>query len=395
MQQGIAAGVELGQHASGDDRGFFKFSGLRQREPAQNRAVGPFDAGNIGEEDERVGLGADGAGGGHLVGVDVVILAVEAEGDGRDDGDGTHLPDGFEPARVGRGNLADEAEVGVGLLFACAEDVAVAAREPHGGLADLAERGDEPLVDAAGEDHEGGVAGFGIGNAEAGDELALLAHLGERAGELDAAAVDDRDLVAVRDEVEDGLGAELEELWLFKGRAAEFDYEFHLEALLFLEAIHEIHILDRLAGGALEQVIEAADEDQPLAIGCEMEADVAKIGVRNVLDLGQVSGGADADHGAGAIELAQGPLDGFRLLRGREPDIKSGEDAAWNGQQMRGELDLGGGERELLEQLAGVAMAEDGVRREIVSRVHEVGFIGGFLAGSADPAFGVADNAVV
>ena len=61
----------------------------------------------------------------------------------------------------------------------------------------LAERGDQRLVDAAGEDHQGGVAGFGVGDAEAGDELAFFAHLREGAGELHAAAVNDGDLVAV------------------------------------------------------------------------------------------------------------------------------------------------------------------------------------------------------
>ena len=81
-------------------------------------------------------------------------------------GNGVHLPDGFEPPGVGRGDLADEAQVGSGLLFACAEDVAVATREAHGGDADLAERGDERLVDAAGKNHEGGIAGFCIGDSQ-------------------------------------------------------------------------------------------------------------------------------------------------------------------------------------------------------------------------------------
>ena len=66
--------------------------------------------------------------------------------------------------------------------------------------------GDEVLVDAAAEDHEGGVAGFGVSDAEAGDEFALLAHLGEDPGELDAAAVDDGHLMAIAGEVGDGAG---------------------------------------------------------------------------------------------------------------------------------------------------------------------------------------------
>ncbi len=193
---------------------------LCEGEPAHDVAVGSFDAGYVGEKDERVGLGADGAGGGHLVGVDVVVLAVEAERDRRDDGDGTHRPDGFEPARIGGGDLADEAEVGVGLLLAGAKDVAVAAGETDGGLAVGAEGCDERFVDAAGENHQRGVAGLGVGDAQAGDELALLAHLCEGARQLHTAAVDDGDLVAVGDQLGDGLAARVQQLLVLEGGAA-------------------------------------------------------------------------------------------------------------------------------------------------------------------------------
>jgi len=142
--------------------------------------------------------------------VDVVVLTVEAESDGGDDRDCAHGPDGVEPLGIGGGDFTDEAKVGHCFLFARAEDVAVAAGEAHGGLSALRERGDERLVDAAAEDHEGGVAGFGVGDAEAGDELGFFAHLGEEAGELHAATVDECDLVAVFGEFCDGAGATLQ-----------------------------------------------------------------------------------------------------------------------------------------------------------------------------------------
>ena len=182
MGEGVAAGVQFGEHAAGDDLRFFHGGNLGEGEPAHDVAVRAFDSGHVGEEDEGVGFGADGTRCGHFVGVDVVVLAVEAEGDGGDDGDGAHGPDGFEPLGVHGGDLAYEAEVGVGFFLARAEDVTVAAGEANGGLAVRADGCDEGLVDAAGEDHDGGVAGFGVGDAEAGDELALLAHLGEGAG---------------------------------------------------------------------------------------------------------------------------------------------------------------------------------------------------------------------
>ncbi len=62
---------------------------------------------------------------------------------------------------------------------------------------------------------------------------------------------------------------------------------------------------------------------------------------------------------------------------------------------MRGELNLISGDVELLEQLAGVAVAENGVGREVVRRVHEVRLGGGRLACAADSGLGVADDAVI
>jgi hypothetical protein len=68
---------------------------------------------------------------------------------------------------------------------------------------------------------------IGVGDAEAGDELGLLAHLREQAGELHAAAVDQRDLVAVLGQHGDGLGDPLQQRRVFQGDATDFDYELH------------------------------------------------------------------------------------------------------------------------------------------------------------------------
>ena len=227
VQESFAAGAELGQHAAGDDGAFGHLGDLIDGEPSEDFAVRAFDAGNVGEEDERVGVAGDGAGGGHFVGVDVVVLAVEAESHGGEDGHAVQLPDGFEPARIAGGDLADKAEVGRGALFAGAEEQAVAAGEADGGLAERAERGDQALVHLAGEDHQRDVAGFGVGDAQAVDELALLAQGLEHAGQLHAAAVDDGDLIAVAHELGDGARAALEQRWSFKARTTEFDDVLH------------------------------------------------------------------------------------------------------------------------------------------------------------------------
>src|ERR1700761_2286483 len=62
---------------------------------------------------------------------------------------------------------------------------------------------------------------------------------------------------------------------------------------------------------------------------------------------------------------------------------------------MRSELNLIRGDVKLLEQLAGVPVTEDRIGREIVGRIHEVGFGCGCFACAADSGLGVADDAVV
>ncbi len=153
--------------------------------------------------------------------------------------------------------------------------------------------------------------------------------------------------------------------------------------------------MHRLAGGALEKIVQAGDEDESFAVGCEREAEVAEAGADDVLNLGQARGGMQADHWTVPVEVLKDLGDGYGFGVGFEADVDGGEDAAGDGQKVRGELDLIGGEVELLEQLAGVAMAEDGVGGEVVGGVHKVGLGGGGFACSADAGFGVADDAVV
>ena len=50
---------------------------------------------------------------------------------------------------------------------------------------------------------------------------------------------------------------------------------------------------------------------------------------------------------------------------------------------------------QLLQQLAGVAMAEDPIGGEIVCRVHEMRLRGGLLARAGDAGLGVADDAAI
>jgi hypothetical protein len=98
--------------------------------------------------------------------------------------------------------------------------MAVSAGEADGGLAVRSDGSDQRFVDAAGEDHEGGIAGLGVGDAKTGDELALLAHLCEGTGQLHTTAVNDGDLIPVGDKIGNGFAGGMKDLLIFKGDTA-------------------------------------------------------------------------------------------------------------------------------------------------------------------------------
>src|ERR1700691_2014298 len=75
--------------------------------------------------------------------------------------------------------------------------------------------------------------------------------------------------------------------------------------------------------------------------------------------------------------------------------VDCGKNSTRDGKQVRRENDLAFVERDLLEQLAVVAVREDAVGGEVVGCVHEMRFGGGSLSSAADAAFGIGDNAVV
>ncbi len=102
-----------------------------------------------------------------------------------------------------------------------------------------------------------------------------------------------------------------------------------------MPTVHHVHILDCLTGRAFEQIVEARDQDEAAGVGSELEAEIAEAGADDVLNLGQVAGGAESHQRAVAVEVA---VDGGDLIaRGLrlQTDVERGEDAARDGQQVR------------------------------------------------------------
>ena len=82
------------------------------------------------------------------------------------------------------------------ISFLGADEVAVLAGQADGLAAVLVDQVDDVLVHLAAEHHLDDFHGFGIGDAHALDELALLADAGQQVLDLRAAAVHDDDVEA-------------------------------------------------------------------------------------------------------------------------------------------------------------------------------------------------------
>ena len=156
-------------------------------------AGGIQDAGYVGEENQPFGGKSGGAGGGHLVRVDVVDAARRSPA--------TQATTGRKPLiasrlrRLGRlRHAAHRAQRGVHLLGLRQEGVypGKTHRQCAGGV----QSGHQFVVDAAGKDLQKRIHHGGIGNPEAVDKTAFDAAFGQKAGHLLAAAVDHGDLGA-------------------------------------------------------------------------------------------------------------------------------------------------------------------------------------------------------
>src|SRR5277367_4670500 len=119
-----------------------------------------------------------------------------------------------------------------------------------------------------------------------------------------------------------------------------------------------VEILNSLTGGASAEIVEAGDDDEALAGFVEHADDVAEIGVRHVLQLGQRARGPDTDHRASGVELAIEGFDRIRRLLGGESDVNSGKDAARERQQVGGKDELRFGETGVFENFGRVAVGE-------------------------------------
>src|SRR5690348_8403055 len=75
----------------------------------------------------------------------------------------------------------------------------------------------------------------------------------------------------------------------------------------------EIHVLDRLAGGAFAQVVDYGNHDGAASFLVVLESDVAEVGVRNRMQIGNLPGCVQTDERLGRVALA---IDRQQIVRG-------------------------------------------------------------------------------
>src|SRR5258707_14081802 len=97
-----------------------------------------------------------------------------------------------------------------------------------------------------------------------------------------------------------------------------------------------VEILHGLAGGAFSEIVKARYEDQAASRMVQRESDIAKICVRDVLQLRQAAGGPDANHWPAGVEPAIERFDVRGSLRLGGSEVDSGKNCAGKREQMGG-----------------------------------------------------------
>src|SRR2546430_2093904 len=133
-----------------------------------------------------------------------------------------------------------------------------------------------------------------------------------------------------------------------------------------------VEILHGLARGAFAKIVETRNDDEAAAGAVEDEAEVGKIGVRDMLDFGKRAGFPDADHRAASVGFAIKRFDGVRRLRLGERDVDRGENAARDGKEMRRKDELRFGQAGVIENFGRMAMRKEIVGLEIFVELGEV-----------------------
>src|SRR5258708_8351517 len=143
---------------------------------------------------------------------------------------------------------------------------------------------------------------------------------------------------------------------------------------------------------ALAEIIEGGNDDEAFDGIVQGEPDIAKIGVRDVLQLGQRAGGPDADHGTTSVKFSEDGFDGFGRIGGTERHVDGGKNPASQWEEMRGEDDAIFRPARAFEDFPRVSMGKKIIGLEIFVDLDEVEIATGIFAGAASSGLAIADH---
>src|SRR5262249_51372811 len=152
----------------------------------------------------------------------------------RSDGKQTLAPERLDERHVDPGEIAHVTETAFDFVMhhgLGAESLRVRGRDTDGRLAFGGNSGSQLLVEQPRKDHNGGVAGLFIGDAQTSDELTVDAHPLERSRKQAAAAVDDENLVAFARQLGHLMCERTNYGIVFEQSSSEFDYCSHCSAV--------------------------------------------------------------------------------------------------------------------------------------------------------------------
>src|SRR5216683_1696905 len=156
-----------------------------------------------------------------------------------------------------------------------------------------------------------------------------------------------------------------------------------------------IEILHGLAGSAFAKIVKTGDDNQTTAGLVQGKADVAEIGVRDVLQLRQSAGGPDPHHGTARVEPAVKHLHvcgGLRLLEG---DVNGGKNAARERQQVGRKNHLLLRQARVVKNFRRMAVRKEAIDLEILIHLDKVEIAAGVFARTTGTGFAVANDAAV
>ena len=222
-------GFQLENHSAGDDAALDQALALFAGDGGEN-FFAVENAGNVGEIDQLVGVEKFGAGSSHVVGVDVVKLIVGSEAEAGGDRNQAFAPKRLNESNIHAGEISNEAEAASHFSNRhrlSEKTLCVGGGNTDRGITFSGDRADKTLVQQPGENHDGGVPRFAVGDAKTGDKFAFDAHALEGFGESTAATVDNENFVSFVGEGGDLLRECAHGRFIFEQSTCELDYGFH------------------------------------------------------------------------------------------------------------------------------------------------------------------------